>query len=132
MQTRSQQYSKKVFEQITGLDLAEDKQKEYGSLCHNFPVMVMRSGLSQAVAFVWVKSSDDEKSPQAQFLKNLSEITGKTNESPKAFQERINTLLLADYQRMTRIILNASIWYKRFAESLLGVKTGDNSEENEK
>lgn len=31
----------------------------------------------------------------------------------------------AEYQRTTRIILNASIWYKRFAESMLKVKAGD-------
>lgn len=124
MQTRSQQLSKLVFEQITSLNLSEDKKKSYGSLCHNFPVMVLRSGLSQAVAFVWVKA--DTKPAYEKFLKHLSKLTNGTNdETPQQFQERINALPLADYQRLTRVILTASIWYKRFAESLLDVKAGD-------
>ena len=131
MQTRSQQVSKLVFEQIASLDLPEDKKKSYGSLCHNFPVMVLRSGLSQAVAFVLVKSKENNDSPYGKFLSHLSTLTnGTNNETPQQFQERINALPLAEYQRLTRIILMGSIWYKRFAESLLGVEAGNDEGED--
>lgn len=135
MRTRSQQYSEQVFTQINAVEktnaLSDDKKKkQYGSLCHNFPIMVLQNGLSQAVTFLWVKA-DGENSPQGLFLKHLSAITsGSEGESPEDFQQRINKAPLAQYQQLTRQILAASIWYKRFAESMLGVKAG-NQEENE-
>ncbi len=132
MRTRSQQHSKKVYEQISSLVLDADKKKTYGSLCHNFPLMVLRSGLSQAIAFIWVKSKGVESTPQGQFLKHLSHLTeGAHNESASQFQQRINQAELIEYQRLTRKILAASIWYKRFAESILGVKAGEETEEGE-
>lgn len=137
MRTRSQQYSQKVFEQIDAVEktniLADDKKKkQYGSLCHNFPIMVLQNGLSQAVAFLWIKAKDKEDSPQGVFLKHLSAITsGKEGESPADFQQRINMAPLAQYQQLTRQILAASIWYKRFAESILGVEAGNQEESND-
>lgn len=136
MKTRSQEYSKEVFEQINGLNLDDSKKKTYGSLCHNFPLMVLRSGLSQSVAFLLVKtkiSGEESKqsTPHIFFLENLADLTGidlNLQEGEKKaikFQEKINTLELHDYMRITRRILAASIWYKRFAESLLDVNTGE-------
>lgn len=135
MKTRSQKLSALVFEQIQtmkqGIENDEQKKKEvddakiYGSLCHQFPLMVLRSGLSQAVAFVWVKSKGKNDTPYAQFLQHLSALTGEQNEASTDFQQRINKAELMEYQRLTRTILAASIWYKRFAESILGVKAGE-------
>ena len=149
MRTRSQQYSQQVFEQLSRLDFEAEARrqaqpnaltdtqlndekaklaKQYGSLCHKFPLMVLRSGLAQATAFVWVKSKNNENSPYGVFLRDLSRLTnGSEGESASAFQQRINALDLAQYQRTTRQILAASIWYKRFAESLLGV-AGDTND----
>jgi len=144
MKTRSQKISQQVFEQINDLSFSVNEaneakrsakiktlKKEYGTLCHNFPLMVLRSGLSQSVAFVWVKSKNGESLPQVEFLKHLSVITGESNETAKDFQERINGLSLNKYMRLTRKILAASIWYKRFAESLLGVKAGEETSEDQ-
>ena len=137
MKTRSQEYSQTVFDQLSRLQFNDTQEKEYGRLCHKFPLMVLRNGLSQAVAFVWVKSiskkgsdqGNNEDSAQGMFLRHLSELTiGKEGESAAAFQQRINSLELVQYQRMTREILAASIWYKRFAESLLGVPGGENDD----
>lgn len=138
MRTRSQIYSEQVYRQIQQLkraidDESEKKEKEllkkqakqYGSLCHNFPLMVLRSGLSQAVAFVWVKSKDDENNPHGKFLKHLAQLVGRPEaEKVSVFQQYINQAELVEYQQFTRKILAASIWYKRFAESMLGVKAG--------
>ena len=129
MITRSQQHSQKVYEQLSQLQFDEVQQKKYGSLCHKFPLMVLRSGLAQAVAFVWVKGSQEEDSPQGVFLKHIAELSSQAaGEAPADFQQRINGLELTQYQRLTREILAASVWYKRFAESVLGV-SGDNSDD---
>jgi CRISPR-associated protein Cmr5 len=142
MKTRSQYYSEKVFNHINELDFqvneADEEKKEkaiktlkkqYGSLCHSFPLMVLRNGLSQAVAFVWVKSKNDADTPYGIFLRHLSCLTGGYSEEPADFQKRINKAGLIEYQRLTREILTASIWYKRFAESILEVKANDNTED---
>jgi CRISPR-associated protein Cmr5 len=137
MRTRSQTLSQLVYGQIQKMkeidkeqDVKEKKKPEedaktYGSLCHQFPLMVLRSGLSHAVAFVWVKSKGKDDTPYWQFLKHLSALTGEEKETPANFQQRINSAELMEYQRLTRTILAASIWYKRFAESILGVKAGE-------
>ncbi len=138
MRTRSQIYSEQVYEHIHSLkqaindeqdkkskEILEKQAKQYGSLCHNFPLMVLRSGLSQAVAFVWVKSKSDENTPYDKFLKHLFLLLDRPeNENVSDFQQYINQAELIEYQRLTRKILAASIWYKRFAESILGVKAG--------
>lgn len=124
MQTRAQKDSKRAFEHISQLTLSDTDAKLYGSICHNFPIMVLRSGLAQAVAFLWIKASNDKAAYQV-FLKHLSIISGGgEQESYSALQERIQQMQLAEYQRTTRIILNASIWYKRFAQSMLNVEAG--------
>jgi len=120
-------------EKTSDQEKLKKEAKTYGSLCHNFPLMVLKSGLSQAVAFVWVKSKGKEEKPQAQFLKHLAELVEfSPANNPSKFQIHINELQLIEYQRYTRKILAASIWYKRFAESILDVKAGEETPDDDK
>lgn len=133
MKTRSQQYSEIVFGHIHQLKSEpkdEKFNKRYGSLCHNFPIMVLRSGLAQAVAFTLVKSKSKHSSPEWTFLQHLAAVTSPATPTPDAFQESVHQMGLLEYQRTTRIILAASIWYKRFAESVLGVEQGNSNEDS--
>ena len=123
LQTRSQAVSKKVYKLLNQED-TKKISKAYGGLCHNFPIMVLQSGLSQAVAYILVKSKN-ENSPQWLFLVHLASLDAATeNKSPTEFQIYIQQVDLSEYQRLTRVILNASIWFKRFAVSLLDVDSG--------
>lgn len=130
MKTRAQSDSQMAYQHISQLQLDDKQKKLFGSICHQFPIMVLRSGLAQSVAFLWIKaeSKDDDdnlkKPAYAEFLKHLSMLTGEENESRDAFQQRIHDMELDEYRRTTRKILNASIWHKRFAESLLNVRAG--------
>ncbi|MCP4128403.1 MAG: type III-B CRISPR module-associated protein Cmr5, partial [Gammaproteobacteria bacterium] len=60
MKTRAQTDSRLAYDQISQLRerVDDEKQKTYGSLCHQFPMLVLRSGLCQAVAFYTVKATD--------------------------------------------------------------------------
>ncbi|MEE9356402.1 MAG: type III-B CRISPR module-associated protein Cmr5 [Methylococcaceae bacterium] len=128
MKTRAQKYSQQAYEHISQLNFDDDKQKKlYGSICHDFPIMVLRAGLAQSVAFLWIKA-ESGKPAYEQFLHHLSSITGHETESYCDFQQRIQQMELDEYRRTTRTILNAGIWYKRFAESLLNVKVGEGNE----
>lgn len=125
MKTRAQEYSQHAYQQISALHFDNDKQKKlYGSICHQFPVMVLRSGLAQSVAFLWVRAANG-KPAYEKFIQHLSAITGLEGETQDDFQQRIQQMNLDEYRRTTRTILNACVWYKRFAESLLNVRAGE-------
>lgn len=128
MKTRAQEYSQRVYQHISALDFTDKKQEKlYGSICHQFPIMVLRSGLAQSVAFLWVKA-ESGKPAYEKFMQHLSAITGFEGESRLMFQQRINNMDLNEYRRTTRTILNACVWYKRFAESLLNVQAGEGAD----
>jgi CRISPR-associated protein Cmr5 len=135
MQTRAQKYSRLAYEHISQLDqdneLNDVQKKLYGSICHDFPIMVLRSGLAQTVAFLLIKAESGKLAYQ-KFLQHLSSITGGTvDETFSGFQQRIQQMELGEYQRTTRTLLNAAIWYKRFAESLLKVRAGESVADTE-
>lgn len=111
--------------------------KTYGGLCHNFPVLIRTCGLCQAVAFSEAKAAgDDEKViPRAHkmLLKHLGEFL---SENGFALQGRsaLETIRTADamtYMLMTRQILAAWIFFKRFAVSILQAESAQAAEETE-
>lgn len=109
----------------------EDKvRKTYGSLCHSFPVMVRTCGLCQAVAFSKAKAEADDdriKKAHTYLLKHVGELlftidTSVTKNDPL---EAIRNANSTKYMLYTRRVLSAWVYFKRFAESILKVKTGE-------
>lgn len=124
MKTRAQEDSELAYLQISALPDDVDGNA-YGGLCHHFPMLVLRSGLCQAVALYTVKANGktNQKAYKA-LLKHMASASGYHGMTFEMFQENIQTMGLHEYQRTTRRILAAAIWYKRFAVSLLGVEHG--------
>jgi CRISPR-associated protein Cmr5 len=108
------------------------KRKSYGSLCHSFPVLVRRSGLIQAVGYLQAKGAGDSPSKEAyqKLLPHVTEVAGvPANTSIPALwlaQRPIDDLLLT-----TQRLLDAWVYYKQFAESILGVSSAADAEEEE-
>lgn len=77
-------------------------------------------GLCQAVAFSAAKKQGGDALAKAheRILSDVQAITGKT-------PEQIADLPVEDYMLQTRRLLAAWIYYKRFAESILGAKPGE-------
>ncbi len=127
MKTRAQRDSEQAYEQISEVmsQLTVEKQKAYGNRCHHFPMLVLRSGLCQAVAFYTVKANG-KTHPETykKFLEHMAAAAGESNTDHEAFQKRVLRMELTEYQQTTRRILAAAIWYKRFAVSLLDVEHG--------
>lgn len=103
----------------------------YGNLCHEFPVLVRTCGLCQAIAFCADKAQSDEKARAEAYrllLKHIGKILGvETNGAGGAEGSLTNKILTADttkYMLYTRSVLQAWVYFKRFAVSVLGVKTG--------
>ena len=119
MMTRSQQHAQGIAGQVKEVQARPRKiQKQYGSLCHRFPIMVLRNGLAQAVGYLAAKSKN---TPAHGLL--LGHIAAHLDSDANAasYQTHVNRADIAEYRHMTREALAAAVWYKRFAESLLNV-----------
>jgi len=120
MQTIQQKYAQSVYQRITQFASHHNEQecKEYGSMAHKLPVLVRQAGLIQALAYVETRDKD----PHRMLLDHLAQTLGFTRDT--LLQEARNTSL-PRYMLLTRQTLWALEWYKRFAQSILGVEPGE-------
>ncbi|MDG4550921.1 MAG: type III-B CRISPR module-associated protein Cmr5 [Candidatus Contendobacter sp.] len=126
MPTLSQQYARAVYTQIDAIrGCNEQFHKDYGRLCNRFPNLVLQNGLAQTLGFLTAKAVGDARSAEGVFLGQLAEIL---HQPPVQFLDVVINAALPDYRRLTRQALAAAIWYKRFAQSVLGIDaTGERS-----
>ncbi len=109
-------------------------RKNYGNLCHSFPVLAHRSGLIQAISFYEAKGAGDGPSKLAyqQLLPHIAELLEpRANNAPHGagLARRMAKLPVEDYMVKTRRLLEAWNFYKQFAESILNVAAGDQGED---
>lgn len=121
VQTRNQEYAAHIFEQVTQVPnrLERDGPNKYGSLSHRLPVLIRTAGLAQALAFVDARRGAAGK----QLLADIAAVVKEDN-----LLERSREVELPEYIRLTHNVLEALTWYKRFAESVLGVEQGADKE----
>jgi CRISPR-associated protein Cmr5 len=132
VQTRAQQAMQQALKLVQTVAGKPDKVKEiYGGLCHDFPILVRTCGLCQAIAFSADKAQSDEKAraeAHQLLLQHVGEILGvRTQGKGGADDPLLKTIIQADamrYMLYTRQLLHAWVYFKRFAVSILGVKTG--------
>ena len=104
--------------------------KIYGGLCHKFPVLVRTCGLCQAVAFSKSKMGDRGK-PRELAHKRILEHVGKLLVKGADPLDAIRTASAMDYIRMTRQVLSAWIYFKRFAVSILKAESAHDAGDDE-
>ena len=124
MRTRDQKLAAEIFGQVSELaDLSETKRKKYGSMAHKAPALIRTAGLTQALAFI------DARGDQAQhiLLDHIAQVTGFNTRGELLHQSR--TANLNEYMALSQRVMNALLWYKRFAQSVLGVEQGTEAEE---
>lgn len=129
MQTRNQKFAVAVYQKIENLQREfpdESTRKKYGAMAHKLPVLIRTAGLAQALGFLQAKSSE---AMNERLLKDLASTLGKADENELILHSRGGAnQSLADYLRLTRDALAALLWFKRFAESVLDVKAGEQGE----
>ncbi|MGQ9496783.1 MAG: type III-B CRISPR module-associated protein Cmr5 [Desulfotomaculales bacterium] len=125
MWTRNQEYAAKIFEQVEEVlkDLGSKERNKYGSLAHRLPVLIRTAGLAQALAFVDARGKD----PGKRLLNGIAVILGF--EDKDELLKRSREAELGEYLILTQRTLAALTWYKRFAQSVLGVEAGADEEE---
>jgi CRISPR-associated protein Cmr5 len=114
--TRNQEYAAKIFEQV--MRVGEEQRGKYGSLAHRLPVLIRTAGLAQALAFVDARGDTAGKI----LLDDIAAILKLENK--EKLLECSREAELPEYMRLTRYVLIAMTWYKRFAQSVLGVEAG--------
>jgi CRISPR-associated protein Cmr5 len=141
--TRQQRFMTLAMGHVEQIGRAHQKQPQvrniYGGLCHAFPIMVRANGLCQALAFVEAKANAGSSSGQDKdgASGSRAEAYGLVRAHVAAVLDIDNGTLLtrvreagvADYLRYTRTVLDAWIFYKRFAVSILNVQSAQAAEE---
>jgi CRISPR-associated protein Cmr5 len=123
MKTLEQELAEKVYHKVVAHEGQPDAKK-YGSMAHKLPILIRTAGLAEALAFVESRGKD----PLDALLDDLARVV--SNQSRKDFVAQSRSADLQDYIYLTRRTMLALKWFKRFAQSMLGVdatEEGDNT-----
>ena len=129
MKTRAQQdmeLAARLVQDVRSQD--KETQQIYGGLCHSFPVMVRTCGLCQALAFSQAKAGegkDAREKPHRLLLQHVQKVLALNGDVLQVVREASAT----QYMLYTRRVLSAWVYFKRFAESILEVKSAASVEE---
>lgn len=95
-------------------------QDIYKGLWHDFPVMVMTSGLAQALSYEQKKASGDgdRGTAHALILKNCAKILNV--DSPELLTQRVIDAGTWDYIEKTRILLRVAPYMRHMVEAMIG------------
>jgi len=122
VQTRDQEYAARAYEKAKAAVAAypdETERSKYGAMCHKLPILIRTAGLAQALAFVDARGD----APPKKLLDDLAAVIGEQTKADLLLKSR--TAPLHDYMLLTRSSMAALTWFKRFAQSVLGVQMGD-------
>jgi CRISPR-associated protein Cmr5 len=123
MKTMEQEFAGKVYKQVKEREGKPDAKK-YGSMAHKLPILIRTAGLAEALAFVESRGKD----PLDALLDDLAGVV--SGQSRQDFVAQSRSADLQTYVYLTRRSLLALKWFKRFAQSVLGVdatEEGDNT-----
>lgn len=114
MHTREQVYAQRVYELVSSVDVDPARRKAYGAMAHSLPVLIRTAGLVQALEFVHTR-----KAPQKQLLSDLAAVLGYNKDTDLLQASR--RAHISEYMYLTQEALQALLWFKRYAQSVLDV-----------
>src|SRR6266480_672771 len=119
MQTRDQIYAVDVSKKVSAvkINVEEADRNRYGAMAHQLPILIRSAGLAQALAFL---ESRDPKGHK-QLLIDLAATVGQ----PGTLLQWAREGSIDEYMNLTRQVMAALLWYKRFAQSVLDIKVSD-------
>ena len=111
--TRDQRFARQAYEHVTQVkQLGKEKADQYGGMALKLSFLIRSAGLAQALAFVDARGKDS----QTPLLEHLADTVGVSN-----LLKLSREVDLRGYMRLTRDVLDALIWYRRFAQSILDI-----------
>ncbi|MCS7069581.1 MAG: type III-B CRISPR module-associated protein Cmr5 [Meiothermus sp.] len=116
--TREQKRAKSAYERIIQhCTKDKDWREQYGGMAHKLPVLVRQAGLAQALAFVESRGQEAHRAL-------LEDLAGTVGLSKAELLRKSREANLSEYLFLTREVLAAAQWYKRFSQSVLDVEAG--------
>ncbi len=129
METRDQKYARDAFTRVNAIKDQKAEASRYGAMAHKLPMLIHTSGLIQALTFVDARHK--EASGPSRLMDDLSKtVLGENGTREKLLNEARGegSGNLKAYIYLTRQILAALLWYKRYAQSILGVEAGQDED----
>jgi CRISPR-associated protein Cmr5 len=115
MRTLEQELAAQIYDQVKQQERDATRSEEYGGMAHRLPVLIRQAGLVQALAYVAARGKPGAK----QLLADLA--TALEYNSADALLNASRQADLLHYMHLTHKATVALTWYKRFAQSVLGV-----------
>ena len=94
-------------------------EKEYRSLAHAFPSMILQNGLAQATGFLLAKGKGEHKALLEDMRDVLCAAEAVSATDADALHKEIISADALKTMQLTRHALEASAWIKRYAQGLL-------------
>jgi CRISPR-associated protein Cmr5 len=129
METRDQKYARDAFTRVTAIKGQKAEASRYGVMAHKLPMLIHTSGLIQALTFV--DARHQEGSGPSRLIEDLSKtILGEDSTRERLLREARGegSSNLKAYIYLSRQVLAALLWYKRYAQSILGVEAGQDED----
>lgn len=119
MQTRDQKYAADIYKRVSEVKkkAEEADRNRYGAMAHQLPILIRTAGLAQALAFLDSRDTEGHR----QLLIDLAATVGQ----PGQLLQRARVAEIDEYMNLTRQVMAALLWYKRFAQSVLDIKISD-------
>ena len=118
VRTIEQERSKFAYECVKKI---KDKKfsGDYKSLVKKFPMMLLKNGLLQTVAFLEAKAKDHHKALLGQLKEYLTDISPLNLKIDMDVSEYLSSIDVGIYRNITSDILTFSKWLGRYAEALI-------------
>ena len=106
---------------------APAEHEKYRTMALKLPILILSDGLVQALAFVQARGEDAQK----RLIDNVAQtVEWQGTDNGEALVRLSREAGLGEYMLLTRRVLAALVWYKRYAETVLAkpLKKGSDSE----
>lgn len=123
--TRQQAFLGQALDRVTEVQQwsEEEAKKKYGAFCHKLPSLIRSCGLCQSLAFLEERANAGKDPQQKKALGRIREDVAVALEcNANQIMGRVRDADVVTYMMMTRQVLSAMAYYKRFAVSILGVE----------
>ncbi len=132
--TREQRRADAVSRQIANVGDDKKLRQAYGARAHKFGIMVRTNGLLRTVSYLVAKSNAQGSATAqayklfadhiAHSLADLHPWNTAADPTPVGLVQALQGASLSDYMTLTRESLALADWFRRFAQSVLGVEAG--------
>lgn len=132
---RNQVIAQSAYSSVVAIKGAENEKNEreellknYATIAHKLPTMILQNGLAQATGFLLAKSAKEESAKEkahAEMLKHLLAALQKIDDDFKhvqkneEFHQKIIDSNLTQIMRYTRESLEIAGWLRRYVQGIL-------------